>query len=169
VSAQHKSGLTTDKEITKYGISLYVPLHTKHWVGGDYASGEGGNIGLIATKTYKSQVFTLGVLRNSFGKTSFMIGYGLTKNFNKINLSFSGGFASGYKPFIKRIETIHEIIYGETVVVNYYKAITPRSIFKGSGIVPYIIATIKIPIYKNVGLQVNLSPIYVNSGIYINL
>tara|TARA_R110000851_G_scaffold40951_1_gene102979 strand:- start:266 stop:760 length:495 start_codon:yes stop_codon:yes gene_type:complete len=143
-------------------ISLYVPLNTKHWDGGEnYTKGEGGNIGLIATKTYNEQIFTLGVLRNSFGKTAFVAGYGITRNYGKINVSFSAGLSSGYKRFT--VEKINEA--GEEYTVN----VKPAAILKDAGIMIYVIAAIKIPVYKNIGIQFNISPIYINSGLYINL
>ena len=147
-------------------MSLYVPLHTQHWDGGkDYTKGEGGNIGLIATKTFKKQIFTLGVLRNSFGKTAFVAGYGLTRQYGKINVSFSAGLSTGYKRFQKDIikENKDGSLYSST------RTVKPAAILKDAGVMIYVIASIKVPIYRNVGIQFNVSPIYINSGIYIDL
>jgi len=147
-------------------MSLYLPLHTKHFDGGkDYTKGEGGNVGIIATKTFRKQIFTLGVLRNSFGKTAFVAGYGLTKQCGKINVSFSAGLSTGHKQFKEDIIKENE----DGSLYDSVRTVKPAAILKGAGIMIYAIAAIKVPIYRNVGIQFNVSPIYINSGIYLDL
>ena len=154
--------LISINSFSQSNISIYVPLNTKHWDGGkDYTKGEGGNIGLIATKTYNEQIFTLGILRNSFGKTAVVAGYGITRNYGKINVSFSAGLSSGYKRFT--VTKIDENGY------EYPVEVKPAALLKDAGIMVYVIAAVKIPIYKNVGVQFNVSPVYINTGLYINL
>ena len=68
-----------------------------------------------------------------------------------MDMSISAGLISGYQ---KLYETEEQQMKG-----------MPK-ILRSNNIIPLVIASIRKPIYKNVGIQLNISPVYLNTGIY---
>lgn len=138
-------------------VSFYVPVNTKHFVYSEkipYVKGEGGNAGLLASYTVKNIIFGGGVMRNSYGYISRVAYIGVTRSINKISLSSVAGFADGYPH------------YGEE---NKHKGGGRILLLHTNKITPVLLLVIKIPIYKGFGTQSNISPVYVNTGLYLDI
>ena len=41
--------------------------------------------------------------------------------------------------------------------------------FDRNGILPLALCSVKLPVYKNMGVQLNLSPVYLNYGVYFDI
>lgn len=140
--------------LTYSQVSIYAPLGTKHFEKSThYAKNEGGNKGLIMSYRINSKVISGGFLHNSYGDLSFMGAYGYVKDFGQVEISGSIGLISGYK---KLYATKKEQMSG-----------MPK-IMRDNYIVPLVVVSIRKSIYKNVGIQLLVSPTYVNTGIYFN-
>tara|TARA_R110002049_G_scaffold83057_1_gene211149 strand:- start:518 stop:991 length:474 start_codon:yes stop_codon:yes gene_type:complete len=136
----------------KAQVSAYTPLLTRHLEKSKhYAKHEGGNKGLIISYERNNQIISGGFLHNSYGDLSIALAYGYTKNIWKMDMSISAGLISGYQ---KLYETEEQQMKG-----------MPK-ILRSNNIIPLVIASIRKPIYKNVGIQLNISPVYLNTGIY---
>ena len=146
-------------------MSFNIPLNTVHYKNKDYyKSNQGGSYGLLASYSHKKYVFGLGLIENSFGRVSKIAVLGM--NFNKFgaNVGFVVGVADNYP---KEIKPFYKISVNKENINRVDVELTTKPV--GLTILPLAIAFIKIPVYKNMGVQINISPLYVNSGIYINL
>lgn len=136
-------------------VSIYIPVTTHHYnrdMLWQYADNQGGDKGLVISYEYKSIVASVGSIRNSYGGSSNLFTVGLRKYYSGIDLSLSVGVADGYKRFY-----------------YYYPDNKFPRIFKSNNSVPILLLTSRIKVYNNVGLQINISPSYINYGFYIKL
>lgn len=139
-------------------LSMYVPFKTKHTIQHpEIIEGEGGDRGVVLSYSFKKQgLLSGGVIRNSFGVSSVLIGGGIYKDLGCYKFVASAGFMSGYRIITTgaRSKKIGKMLPG---------------FMKRSGILPYVLLTMKVRVYKNFGLQINTSPKYVNVGLYANI
>ena len=142
--------------ISAYGqITFYLPLKTNHFDTDElyrYAEDQGGNNGLVISYEYKSVIAAIGSITNSYGKSSGVLLLGYIKSLKNVDLSLSLGLASGY-------DKMYEIDR-ESVDIDF---------FRRNNFVPVGLFSTRVKVYKNLGLQVNISPLYVNYGIYVKL
>ena len=151
-------------------LKVYVPLKTKHFTPSadyaPYAKGEGGNIGavlmLLTNHNNYYNIYSFGLVRNSYGVASVVAQIGVGKTIGRFNTSFSVGVASGYK--IVTIPTSYE---GMIYTSNTSKVMP--NIFNKNGILPA--ATISVEYDTKLGINplLNISPEFVNVGIVVNL
>ena len=133
-------------------LSAYTPLLTRHLEKSKmYAKHEGGNKGLIVSYQKNNQMLSGGFLHNSYGGFSMVLAYGYTREVWKMDMSISGGLISGYQKLYETEEKQMEIM--------------PK-ILKDNNIIPLVMIAIRKPIYKGAGIQLNISPVYLNTGIY---
>jgi hypothetical protein len=142
----------------KAQMSAYTPLFTRHLEKNKhYTKHEGGNKGLLLSYERNNQIITGGFLHNSYGDLSIALAYGYTKNIWKMDMSISAGLISGY-------QKLYEI--DSTTIPEKQQMKNMPKILRSNNIIPLVIASIRKPIYKNVGIQLNISPVYLNTGIY---
>jgi len=150
------------------GFSFYVPQYTKHFnkskrydVNGIFNS-QGGNLGLAITYSKNKKHYSFGMIRNSYGDWSKFatVGVNLFEN-SKNQLTLNLGLADNYKGS-----------YSQKVNRDIYEKIFPKFMIENE-MIAVVMATYKrdlINIGKTkIGLQVNISPIYVNTGIFVKL
>ena len=137
--------------------SFYLPKQTVHYYSDpSFAENEGGDVGLIFTYNNGNLALSAGVLRNSYGVNSLVCMIGLEKSLKGFKIGLDVGLSSGYDLlFDKRVFT-----------EQLLDKITPK-LLKDNGIIPLALVHVKIPLYKNSGLQVNISPAYINTGFYV--
>jgi len=136
-------------------VSFYLPIETHHFArdySWQYADNEGGDKGLVVSYETSSLITSIGFIRNSFGGSSRLFTIGLKKDYNKFDLSLSIGVADGY-----------ELFYYFYPDKKY-----PKS-FHDNGIIPIALISTRFKVYKNIGLQLNISPAYINYGIFIKI
>ena len=145
------------------GTHIYAPQYTKHYAPNRmYAvqanGSEGGSEGFLITRSSKGMHFTMGIMQNSYGDFSKYAMFGLSiKEGNKGQLSAHAGIADNYgKAYCnwRNAETLHKYL-GETMARERY--------------MPLVSLTYKHRITKRVGIQVNVSPMFVNTGLYVQL
>ena len=110
---------------------------------------EGGNRGVIASYDYKGIIGSLGVIKNSYLRTSVMATLGYNIKFKNIDNIFSVGLANGYQ------EGDHKMNLS-----NW---------FNRNGTIPFVVYSCKVRVYKSIGFQLNISPVYINYGVAISL
>jgi len=136
-------------------FSFYTPVATHHfnrdylW---QYADNQGGDKGLVVSYEYKMIIASIGSIRNSYGGSSKVFTAGAIKKYDRFDTSLSVGLADGYKRFY-----------------YYYTKDKYPIVFSNNNIVPVLLLTTRIRVYKHVGLQFNLSPAYINYGFYVKL
>jgi len=136
-------------------VSLYIPYETHHfdrdfiW---QYADNQGGDKGLVVSYEISNLITTIGCIRNSYGGSSNLFLIGFKRDYNKFDVSLSIGGADGYKRFYK-----------------YYPNKPFPKFFKDNYIVPVALFTTRIKVYNNIGIQVNISPAYINYGFFIKI
>lgn len=145
------------------GTHIYAPQYTKHYTHSKrYAiqknGSEGGSEGFLITRSSKGMHFTMGIMQNSYGDFSKYSMFGVTlKEGSKAQLSAHIGIADNYnKAYCSRKSS--KLLYkylGDTMANERY--------------MPLVSLTYKHRITKRVGIQVNISPMFVNSGIYVKL
>ena len=137
-------------------VSIYQPKNTMHFKQSPrYVDNQGGDKGLIFTYTNNNIAYSVGAIRNSYGCVSKVATIGFQRDFNRFSTVYSIGVANGYDMVFYRG---YEGVFG----------VLPK-FMKSNGIIPIVLATIKIPVYNNIGVQINVSPAYVNTGVYILL
>jgi len=139
-------------------FGLYIPVNTRHFSDNNhipYVKGQGGDMGFMASYFAKRTCYNAGVIRNSYGKTSLVLGIGLFKDIKKVRFSVMGGLASGYD--------LREF-GGKLKMQEYFPEYIARS-----GIIPIVISSARIILYEGIGIQLNFSPAYVNTGICFKL
>ena len=145
------------------GTHIYAPQYTKHFKGNEYfavkANGsEGGSEGFLITRSSKGLHFTLGKMENSYGDFSTYGMFGITlKENNRFQLSAHIGYADNY----------NKAYFNKKNSKMLYKLL-PESMARHSYI-PVASLTYKYRITRGLGVQVNVSPAFVNTGIYIQL
>ena len=145
------------------GTHIYAPQYTKHYKASKrYAvqknGSEGGSEGFLITRSSKGLHFTMGIMQNSYGDFSKYSTFGVTlKECNKAQISAHVGLADNYNK-------------------AYYSQKNSRLLYKHIGetmasesFMPILSLTYKHRITKNMGVQVNISPMFVNTGIYVQL
>jgi len=139
-------------------LSVYFPFKTKHTIQHPHiVKGEGGDGGMIVSYSFKKQgIISGGVIRNSFGVNSVLIGGGIYKDLGCYKFVASAGFMSGYRIITMDPHT-------------KFLGLSLPNFMKEPGIAPYMLLTMKIQVYKNLGIQINTGPEYVNCGIYANI
>ena len=140
-------------------LTISVPLNTIHFEKSQFFTrNQGGSKGLVLSWTKNHFTAGTGFFENSYGRTSKLLVSGYAFKVKYIDFSLVGGVADNYP---SRIEN--------QFVANSYFSFTEYKTIEGSRIVPVLILTTKIKIYKSLGVQINISPAYVNSGIYVNI
>ncbi len=145
------------------GTHIYAPQYTKHYAPNRmYAvqanGSEGGSEGFLITRSSKGMHFTMGIMQNSYGDFSKYAMFGLTiKEGNKGQLSAHVGIADNYSKayyFKKNSDLLYKYL-GDTMASESF--------------MPLVSLTYKHRITKHVGVQVNVSPMFVNTGLYVQL
>lgn len=145
------------------GTHIYAPQYTKHYKGSKlYAvqanGSEGGSEGFLITRSTQGMHFTLGRMQNSYGDFSNYALFGMTiKETKRAQLSFHLGLADNYNKAYWHSNT-RELLY----------KILPYSMHKND-MMPIASFTYKHRITKHLGVQVNISPAFVNTGLYVQL
>ena len=123
---------------------------------------EGGNAGLAITWSTEKMHYTIGNIRNSYGDWSNFTMIGITARQNvKSQWTLNLGVADNY-----------DVSYTQKVNREFYEKMFPKVLVKNKMvIVPMATYKRKVATFlgSSVGLQVNLSPIYVNAGLFIKL
>lgn len=129
--------------------SIYIPLKTHHFdqTLENIIPSEGGSYGLVFSSQKDNYVYSVGFIENSYGKVSFIGTAGIYGLYQDTEFSLHGGLATNYKD-------------------GFYSKQGKESIFGRNGIMPVLLLTIKKDVYKKIGVQINVSPAYVNGGIY---
>lgn len=136
-------------------VSLYFPSNTLHfdkdmlW---QYQSNQGGDRGIIASYEIKHVILSAGVIRNSYGEPSKVFTAGLVHDYKYFDVSASLGVADGYNKLYR---------YNPNAAIGDF--------FKVNKIVPVGLLVLRVKVCENMGVQVNLSPAYVNYGFYIKI
>jgi hypothetical protein len=145
------------------GTHIYAPQYTKHFkASSNYAineiGSEGGSEGFLITRSSKGLHFTMGIMENSYGNFSKygMFGMSIVET-NKIQLSAHIGVADNYNK-----------AYWDRKTCDMLYKYLPYS-WAYESLMPIAVMTIKHRITEHVGIQVNLSPAFINSGIYVQL
>lgn len=150
------------------GLSVYSPQYTKHFVENPtynvngLLGSEGGNSGLALTYSVNKMHYSAGYIKNSYGDWSKFATVGITILENgKNQLSFNIGFADNYDASYK-VQENRDALEG----------FLPKFI-TNNNIMPVALLTYKrelLSVYgAKVGLQVNITPIYVNTGLFVKL
>lgn len=137
-------------------IDVYFPLRTMHLNNekrDSYIQGEGGNVGIVLGLTSKKINYSVGYVINSFGDASLLGCFGYSFNIGKIKSVISLGLSNGYEYLYK----------------NNINSLDLGDFFERNGIMPVAICSAKLPVYKNMGIQLNLSPVYLNYGVYFDI
>lgn len=133
-------------------LSIFVPMKTVHFGSNliNIIPSEGGRYGIVASYALKNKlVVSTGVFENSYGDLSPVATFGWFTGTLKSSLSFHIGVAG-----------------------NYFKAHTTKdegNFLKRTGLMPVTLLTYKWYFHERVGLQFNLSPIYLNVGIVFKI
>lgn len=149
------------------GFSFYTPMYTKHFVESERydvsnIGSEGGDRGLVVSYSKNKLHYSLGYMKNSYGEWSglALVGYTLAQNRNN-QLTVNIGLANNYAG-----------AYSQEVNMEVYKKMFPEVMIKNN-ILGVLALSYKKDLFKivnsNVGLQFNVSPIYVNAGVYLKL
>lgn len=150
------------------GLSIYVPQYTKHFVenptynvNGVFGS-EGGNSGLALTYSVNKMHYSAGYIKNSYGDWSKFATIGITIVQNRNNqLSFNIGLADNY-------DASYEVQENREILEKNLPALITNN-----NVMPVALLTYKrnlTTIYgAKVGIQVNVTPIYVNTGLFVKL
>ena len=132
-------------------FSAYFPVATNHVVKAPvefpYVEGEGGNSGVVLSYDKGIMVYSAGVIRNSFGLTSKLAFIGVKKRLQNVDFILSAGVADGYD------------------IPKQYRG----RFISDKGIAPLVLLSLKKEVYKKIGVQLNISPLYINYGIFINI
>lgn len=145
------------------GTHIYAPQYTKHFKSSKlYAvqsnGSEGGSEGLLITRSTQGMHFTLGRMQNSYGDFSNYALFGLTiKETKRVQLSAHVGIADNYNKAYWRKGT-RELLY----------KILPYSMHSRD-MLPVASLTYKHRITKSVGVQVNINPAFINTGLYVQI
>lgn len=150
------------------GLSVYSPQYTKHFVENPtynvngLLGSEGGNNGLALTYSSNKMHYSGGLIKNSYGDWSKFATIGITIVENRKNqLTFNVGFADNYDASYKVQENRDAL-----------ESFLPKFI-TNNNIMPVALLTYKrelLNVYgAKVGLQVNITPIYVNTGLFVKL
>ena len=140
-------------------LTVSIPLNTIHFEKSQFFTrNQGGSKGLVLSWTKNHFTAGTGFFENSYGGMSKLLVSGYAFKVKYIDFSLVGGIADNYP---KGVKTIKEP-YG----LYFYKE---KEVLYGSRLVPVLMLTTKIKIYKSLGVQINISPAYVNSGIYVNI
>ena len=138
-------------------VTISIPLNTIHYKKSEYfAPNEGGSRGLIVSWTKNHLTIGTGVFENSYGRNSKLLVGGYAFIYKDVSFSLVGGVADNYPNEVKEIP----------VLGSYFET---KKLIKGSQLTPMLMLTSKIRVYKNFGIQVNISPLFVNSGVYLNI
>jgi len=145
------------------GLSIYFPKYTKHYESStafdnQKNGSEGGSRGFLATYSTKLTHYTYGKMENSYGSFShyFLLGKTL-KTFKTSQLSLHVGVADGY-----------EASYADKGVAEVFNKYLPK-VMVNNDMMPMIALVYKQKLYKGIGIQLNVSPVFVNTGIYVQL
>lgn len=145
------------------GTHIYAPQYTKHFTPHKlYAiqanGSEGGSEGFLITRSSKGMHFTMGIMQNSYGDFSKYGMFGLSiKETNKMQLTAHIGIADNY----------NKAYWDRSLRKALYKALPDT--LADEGFIPIATITAKYRITKHVGVQANISPSFVNTGIYVQL
>ena len=144
--------------------SIYIPANTTHYKDSKaYAEGQGGNKGFVLSFSDNKRVLSVGVISNSYGDISRVIALGITRKINNLEIIGSVGFADGYEKAYQRIIVNNGKSYLNTTPMKMPK------ILSNNGIMPVGLLSLKLPVKGCYGIQMNISPAYINTGIYLNL
>ena len=145
------------------GTHIYAPQYTKHFSSHKLYhikenGSEGGSEGFLLTRSSKGLHFTLGIMENSYGDFSRYGMFGVSlKETKRFQISAHVGIADGYD-------------------IAYYDRSNSRDLYKYIGetmaderFMPLVSLTYKHRITRHIGVQVNVSPAFVNSGLYVQL
>ena len=150
------------------GLSIYVPQYTKHFVenptynvNGLFGS-EGGNSGLALTYSVNKMHYSAGYIKNSYGDWSKFATIGITIVENRNNqLSFNIGLADNY-------DASYEVQENREILEKNLPALITNN-----NVMPVALLTYKrelLSVYgAKVGVQVNVTPIYINTGLFVKL
>lgn len=145
------------------GTHIYAPQYTKHFKQSRHYAiqdngSEGGSEGFLITRSAQGMHFTLGYMQNSYGEFSHYGMFGLSiRETNKSQLSFHFGLANNYsKAYYSR--KVKRVLYRILPYSMHSRDILPMATF-----------TYKHRITKSVGVQFNINPAFVNSGVYVQL
>lgn len=142
-------------------FSVYAPLKTNHFKKSElYAKDEGGNDGAVLSYEKNNMIYSVGYMRNSFGNHSKMILIGYNINKKYIDISFNIGAADGYN--VKRTGVVE--IDGRS-----YTYTEEVETIKNTDIMPYALIVLRKKVYKNIGIQLNISPLFINYGVYFSI
>ncbi len=150
------------------GLSFYIPQYTQHFIKSErydvngIFNSQGGNLGLALTYSKSKKHYSFGMIKNSYGDWSKFatIGFNIYEN-SKNQLTINLGLADNYKGS-----------YSQEVNRKLFEQIFPKFMINNK-MIAVVMATYKkdlINIGKSkIGLQVNVSPIYVNTGLFLKL
>lgn len=170
-------------------IDFLMPAKTYHFDRNEvhrYAKNEGGNLGIIVSYSKNnrlfSNVYSLGFVRNSYGKPSVVGTFGKGANLTKwFRLELNAGIATNYKDayYATGYVDYNNMDQGhskyrrsdkDTQFVGVNNDLTKNmGFFYRNSIIPLAVLTAKTKITKNVGFAVILNPVYVNAGLMISL
>ena len=145
------------------GTHIYAPQYTKHYAPNKMYDvkengSEGGSEGFLITRSSKGLHFTLGVMENSYGDFSTYGMFGVSiKETKSFQISAHVGFANNY----------NKAYYSRSNAKRLYKHL-PQSMARMS-MMPLATATVKVRITNRIGVQANISPSFINTGVYVQL
>jgi len=150
------------------GLSVYSPQYTKHFVENPtynvngVLGSEGGNSGLAFTYSVNKMHYSAGYIKNSYGDWSKFATIGITIVENRKNqLSFNIGLADNY-------DASYEVKENREVLEKNLPALVTNN-----NVMPVALLTYKrelLSLYgAKVGIQVNITPIYINTGLFVKL
>ena len=166
-------------------LSFYFPGITRHFVSNKwskalYAPNEGGDSGLVISYTNKKHfTYSVGRIKNSYGTSSNLLMFGYNKNYRHINLTYSIGLADGYGMTYATSASLGEtewwynpytyLLEERDILYNKPRNIMHNlpDVFKNNGVIIIALVTVKVPVIKNLGIQVKISPAYVYAGLYV--
>jgi len=172
----------------KTSVEVSLPLKTNHFdlsEGHRFAKNQGGNLGLVVSlvqhKGKLNNIYSVGLVRNSYGLASALATMGKELEFNKkASLSLNVGFATNYKDAYKysrymdsegkttyrRHEAADKNVYEVEENEPLVNALKP---LYNIGVLPIGVLTFKYKPVKDFGIIVNVNPFYVNMGLLINV
>lgn len=123
---------------------------------GEYVDGEGGDRGIVLSyipKRINKATFSGGCMINSFGKPSLLLSGGYIFKIEDVESTISVGVMGGYQVLFEDNSNTHKL----------------PPFMEKNGLIPILVYSIKFPVYKNLGVQANVSPVFLNYGAYFNI
>lgn len=168
-------------------LDFIIPIKTYHFDRSEvyrYSKHEGGNFGLIVSYTKGEKilknVYSIGLIKNSFGKGSFIATYGKSIKATKwLRFELNIGLATNYKDAYYATWWNNTLIKGDdrqphktkdhNVSVILLRKDFARNLkfFYNNNLIPMGALSTKIKINNFSGLNINLNPSFINIGLMI--